>query len=84
MKQKFIPLEKQSKRKQKERHATQRRDWGSLNPVTRKAENGRAYNRKKSKQWLHEFEPGLGFLFYPINAKSPTYSEGSIQKNFKR
>jgi len=62
MKQKYIPLEKQSKRNQKERHATQRRDWGGLNPITRKVENGKAYNRKKSKQRWCEHEPCLDFF----------------------
>ena len=63
MKHKFIPLEKLSKRKQKEHHAKQRRDWGNFNPVTKKAENGKAYNRKKSKQRYCEDEPCLDFLF---------------------
>ena len=69
MKQKFIPLEKQSKRNQKEKHATQRMDWGSISPVTRKVENGKAYNRKKSKQRWHDFEPGLGFFISPYKYK---------------
>jgi len=63
MKPKFVPLEKQSKRKQKEKHAEQRKTWGSFSPITRKTENGKAYNRKKSKQWLHDYKPGLDFLF---------------------
>ena len=62
MKQKFVPLEKLSKRKQKEHHAMQRRDWGNLNPVKKKAENGKAYDRKKSKQRYCENEPCLDFL----------------------
>lgn len=64
MKQKYIPLEKKSKREQKMYHALQRRDWGTLDPLTKKAENGKAYNRKKSKQRWHEFEPGLDFLYH--------------------
>lgn len=61
MKKKHVPLEKQSKRKQKEFHATGRRDWGEFKPWTRKAPNLKAYCRKKSK---HRFdhEPGLDFL----------------------
>ena len=62
MKQQFIPLEKQSKRKQREYHATRRNDWGGLNPVTRKPPNPKAYNRKKSGQWF-DHEPLPGFLF---------------------
>jgi len=63
MKQKFIPPEKRSKREQKEYHSIKRRDWGGLNPVTRKVENGKAYNRKKSKQRWFEHEPCLDFCF---------------------
>ncbi|MCL2387595.1 MAG: hypothetical protein FWC89_08630 [Defluviitaleaceae bacterium] len=62
MTQQYIPLEKQSKRKQKEYHALQRRDWGILTPITTKSENGKAYNRKKSKQRRYEYEPCLDFL----------------------
>jgi len=64
MKQRYVPLDKKSKRKQKEYHSMQRRDWGSLSPVTRKVENGKAYNRKKSKQRWCEYEPCLDFLSY--------------------
>ncbi|MDO5150013.1 MAG: hypothetical protein Q4D76_11530 [Oscillospiraceae bacterium] len=45
--EKFIPFEKLSKKKQREINNLKRSDWGSLNPVTRKTENKKAYNRKK-------------------------------------
>jgi len=63
MRQTYVPLEKLSKRKQKEYHAKQRRDWGNTNPITKKSPNLKAYNRKKSKLW-HEREPGLDFLYF--------------------
>ena len=50
MKQKFIPLDKLSKRKRKEYHEAKRRNWGGFNPVTRKTANIKVYNRKKSGQ----------------------------------
>ena len=62
MKQKYIPIEKQSKRKQKEYYAAQRRDWGDISPVTKAVPNGKIYNRKKSKH-RHDYEPRLDFLF---------------------
>lgn len=62
MKQKYVTLDKRSKQEQKAYYATQRKDWGTINPVTRKIENAKAYNRKKSKQRWHEFEPGLDFF----------------------
>jgi len=55
MKQKFIPLDKRTKREQKNYHALHRRDWGVLNPATKKIENAKAYNRKKSKQSSLDF-----------------------------
>lgn len=60
--QKFIPLNKRSKGEQKEYHAAQRKDWGGLNPATRKIPNLKAYNRKKSKQQWCGHEPCLDFL----------------------
>ena len=49
--QKFIPFEKLSKKKQKELNAKNRGSWYGINPVTRKPENSRAYNRKKAQKW---------------------------------
>jgi len=46
---KFIPLAKQSKLKQKKYHAAKRGTWGALNPVTRKPPNPKAYNRVKQE-----------------------------------
>ena len=46
---KYVPLGKQSKRKQKEYHASQRQDWGMTNPATKKIASGKVYNRKKAK-----------------------------------
>jgi len=65
MKQKYVPLEKQSRRKQKEYYASLRGSWGGVNPVTRKPPNPRAYNRKKSGQ-RHEGEPLPGLFFTAI------------------
>ena len=63
MSQKYVPIEKQSKKKQKEFYKKQRRDWGGINPATRKVPNLKIYDRKKSKQWkLHD--PCLDFLFF--------------------
>ena len=63
MKQKFIPLEKQSKRKRREHYEARRGDWGGINPVTRKPPNPKAYNRKKSGLWSKN-EPQSGFCYH--------------------
>ena len=48
--EKFIPINKKSKKAQKEYYAKKRNTWGELNPVTRTMGNGKGYNRKKLKQ----------------------------------
>ena len=45
---KFIPREKLSKKKQRELDRQARRDWNGLNPATRRPEDPKIYNRKKS------------------------------------
>lgn len=49
--EKFIPFEKRSKKEQKKCNAQRRNTWGTLNPVTRKSENPKAYNRRKARKW---------------------------------
>ena len=47
---KFVPQDKMSKKKQKELNNQKRSDWGNLSPVTRKAPNGKAYDRNREKR----------------------------------
>ncbi len=49
--EKYIPYEKLSKKKQKEENAKKRGTWGNVNPVTRRSENPKAYNRQKTRKW---------------------------------
>jgi len=49
--EKFVPYEKLSKKKKKELDSARRGTWYGINPVTRKPENSRAYNRKKTRTW---------------------------------
>ena len=46
----IVPLNKQSKKKQKEFHDKQRGSWNGLSPVTRTVPNGKAYDRNKTKR----------------------------------
>lgn len=64
--EKFIPFEKLSKKKQREINQRKRSNWGAINPVTRKSENPKAYNRKKAQKWSDDFksEP---YLILKIN-----------------
>lgn len=52
--EKFIPFEKLSPKERQKRNAQKRGSWGTLNPVTRKPENSKAYNRKKAGQWKYD------------------------------
>ena len=54
---KFVPFEKLSKKKQREINAQKRGSWNGVNPVTRKTENIKAYNRKRAqKQDLNDLQ----------------------------
>ena len=70
--EKFVPYEKLSKKKQRELNAKKRGSWGSLNPVTRKPSNPKAYNRRTAQRWKDDyssFEPfylNLVYLEYVI------------------
>lgn len=48
---KFVPFEKMSKKQQKAINNAKRNTWGNINPITRKSENKKAYNRKKCRNW---------------------------------
>lgn len=52
--EKFIPFEKLSKKKQRELNAKNRGTWYGIDPVTRKAPNAKAYDRKKARKWSDE------------------------------
>lgn len=60
--EKFIPYEKLSKKKQKELSAKKRRTWNGLNPVTRKPQNPKAYNRQKARRWSDDSNT-VSFLY---------------------
>ena len=61
--EKWIPYEKLSKKEQRKLNQAKRQTWGTLNPVTRKPENSKAYNRKKAQRWKTDFsDSALSFL----------------------
>jgi hypothetical protein len=60
--EKFIPFEKLSKKQKREQCAARRRDWGAVSPVTRRAPNPKAYNRKKSRDRYDESGGGIFFF----------------------
>lgn len=52
--EKYIPYAKLSKKEKRKADAARRGTWGELNPVTRKPQNSRAYNRRKARNWTRE------------------------------
>ena len=49
--ERFIPYAKQSKKAQRESNRSRRQSWGEINPVTRRADNKKAYRRTKPSRW---------------------------------
>ena len=65
--EKFISYEKLSKKEKRKMDLAKRQTWGELNPVTRKPENSRAYNRKRTQDWKKELPNPASFsLFHYI------------------
>ena len=66
--EKFIPYEKLSKKKKRERNAERRGTW-CISPVTRRPENPKAYKRKKAQDW--ETDPGSVPFYFAFSAAFP-------------
>ncbi len=63
--------EKLSKKEKRKIDKARRQTWGELNPVTRKPENSKAYNRNKARNWKREYhETSSGPLFYILSTGS--------------
>lgn len=52
--EKYIPYEKLSKKEKRRLDSQRRTTWGCVNPVTRKPDNSKAYNRNKARNWRRE------------------------------
>lgn len=46
----YVPIDKRSKKAQKDYYSKQRHTWGELNPVTRSVPSRKVYNRNKEKR----------------------------------
>ena len=62
--EKFIPYEKLSKKEKRKLDQAKRQTWGEINPVTRKPENSKAYNRKRTQDWKREQHATQSCDFY--------------------
>ena len=52
--EKFVPYEKLSKKEKRKLDRARRGSWGDVNPVSRKAESKKVYNRKRAQDWRNE------------------------------
>ena len=75
--EKFIPYEKLSKKEKRKLNQAKRQTWGNLNPVTRKPENSKAYNRKRTQDWKKELSNPASFFY---KSTSPICTYGSVAK----
>ena len=50
LRNRFIPLEKQSKKAQRKHFAKQRGSWNGVNPASKVILSGKVYNRKKRRE----------------------------------
>jgi len=60
--EKFIPYEKLSKKEKRKLDNARRQTWGALNPITRKPENIKVYNRKKRQDRSTELPDPVAFV----------------------
>ena len=63
--EKFSPYEKLPTKQKRKLDLVKRQTWGELNPVTRKPENSKAYNRKRTQGWKKELPNLASFSFIP-------------------
>ena len=72
---KFIPYEKLSKKEKRKLDLAKRQTWGAFDPVTRKPQNSKAYNRKRTQEWKKELPDLRPFCFHRnISIKSDRLS----------
>ena len=60
----FIPYEKLSKKKKRELDNSRRGTWGELNPVTRRPDPTKAYNRSKARKWNYDDSSSVLYVLY--------------------
>ena len=62
--ERYIPVDKMSKKQKKAYYAARRGNWSGVNPVSRAVPSNKIYNRKQAKHWREE--DALPVLFLDI------------------
>ena len=52
--ERYIPVDKLSKKQKKAYYAARRGSWNGVNPVSRQVPSKKLYNRKQAKHWRKE------------------------------
>lgn len=52
--ERYIPVDKLSKKQKKAYYAAKRGSWNGVNPVSRQVPSKKIYNRKQAKHWRDE------------------------------
>lgn len=52
--ERYIPVDKLSKKQKKAYYAAKRSSWNGVNPVSRQVPSKKIYNRKQAKHWREE------------------------------
>lgn len=60
--EKFIPIDKMNKKCRMKLNTAKRNTWGSVNPITRKSENKKAYSRKKDRRNWGDYSDSCGLV----------------------
>ena len=62
--EKYIPYGKLSKKEKRKLDSARRGTWGQINPVARKPQSSKAYNRSKSRNWKRDVRETNSGTFY--------------------
>ena len=62
--ERYIPVDKLSKKQKKAYYAAKRGSWNGVNPVSRQVPSKKIYNRKQAKHWREEDALPVSFMFY--------------------
>jgi hypothetical protein len=71
--ERYIPVDKLSKKQKKAYYAARRGSWNGVNPVSRQVPSKKIYNRKQAKHWRDE--DALPVLFMRYCLKSAVWSQ---------
>ena len=66
--ERYIPVDKLSKKQKKAYYAAKRGGWNGVNPVSRQVPSKKIYNRKQAKHWREEMLCLFLFLGHRKNA----------------